>query len=565
MVDRPDLTEMQLGEFRMLRLLGAGGMADVYLAEQTSLQRHVAVKIMRPDAVRGSDEIMLARFKQEAMSAANLNHANIIQVYTIGEQSGYHYIAQEYVQGRNLAQYLKMKGPPNLVACLHIMRQVAAALKASADAGIVHRDIKPENIMLTRDGKVKVADFGLATLMKREEDVHLTQQGTTMGTPLYMSPEQVTGKEIDHRSDQYSFGVTCFHMLCGRPPYVGKTAMEIAVQHVQADPPEIRSLAPKLPRILALVVHKMMSKNPADRYPTNDAVLKDIRQLARALKDGKDLDTIKLETFADLDASAEFQLKPPEGDSAIVEPPPSGTSSTPAFKPKRKVAHDSPTTTLDSDGPAPDTIDDVKPAIKPRPGLTPVMDEPAPAPKLKRKSRSSTSLKSAAETAGIAAPTATMPPPAARRRVRDLEDDDEYELRKSRLDDEEMDLTPMVDVTFLLLIFFMITASFSTQKAIEIPVPDPDEEGAAAQPTIEEIMQESVLVEIDADNTVTVDYEAISDISELEDLLRTKIEEGKNELMVKAEKEALHETVVFVFDTGTEVGMQKLRQAVLAD
>src|ERR1700722_8689969 len=213
----------QLGEFRILRPLGKGGMSEVYLAEQTSLHRHVAVKILRQELL--SDETILKRFEQEAKAAAGLMHANIVQVYSFGQQDGLYYIAQEYVQGMNLRQLLNRRGPPELLVAYHIMRQVAAALTVAGEAGIVHRDIKPENILITRKGEAKVADFGLAQLAQTEHMMQLTQVGMTMGTPLYMSPEQINGEAVDHRSDIYSFGVTCYRMLSGHPPFRGDTTL----------------------------------------------------------------------------------------------------------------------------------------------------------------------------------------------------------------------------------------------------------------------------------------------------------------------------------------------------
>src|SRR5579863_6052328 len=180
----PDLTDKMLGDFRILRRLGQGGMAEVYLAEQTSLKRNVAIKVLNQDRV--GDGSYLKRFKTEAMAAGSLNHPNIVQVIMIGEQDGIQYIAQEYVPGMNLREFLTRKGPPELAVSLRIFKQVALALQAAHAAGIVHRDIKPENIMLTRKGEVKVADFGLVQLTQGGERVNLTQDGVTMGTPLYM-------------------------------------------------------------------------------------------------------------------------------------------------------------------------------------------------------------------------------------------------------------------------------------------------------------------------------------------------------------------------------------------
>ena len=275
-----DLTDRMLGEFRILRRLGRGGMAEVYLAEQTTLRRNVAIKVLHENRLK--DPTYLARFQREAQSAAALSHPNIVQVLLVGEQEGIHYIAQEYVPGYNLRELLKKKGPPEQTLAVRIIRQAANALQAAHEAGIVHRDVKLENIMITRKGEVKVADFGLAQLMRDDaaDEPHLTRAGVTMGTPLYMSPEQISGKEVDHRSDIYSLGVTCYHLLSGNPPFRGPTAMSIAVQHLKNEPDPLEPIRSDLAPLLCRMVHKMMAKKPQDRYQTAQAILKDLKRLA---------------------------------------------------------------------------------------------------------------------------------------------------------------------------------------------------------------------------------------------------------------------------------------------
>jgi serine/threonine-protein kinase len=278
----PDLTGRTLGDFQILRCLGQGGMGQVYLAQQLSLKRKVALKIMRADLA--ANATALKRFKAEAEAVARITHANIVQVYFIGECDALHYMALEYVDGRNLRDYLLRKGPPDVLLALSIMRQVAAALQRASELGIVHRDIKPENILLNRKGEVKVADFGLSRCFAGDQQpLNLTQSGVTMGTPLYMSPEQVQGKEIDPRTDIYSFGITCYHMLAGHPPFRGQTAFEVAMMQVQNEPAPLTEIRPDLPAELALIVHKMMAKNPADRYQTGRELLKDLTRLREAL------------------------------------------------------------------------------------------------------------------------------------------------------------------------------------------------------------------------------------------------------------------------------------------
>jgi serine/threonine-protein kinase len=271
-----------IGEFHLIRRLGKGGMAEVWLAEQSSLKRHVALKLLRRDMTE--DPTYVKRFQTEAKASAGLNHPNVVQVYTVGQEDGQHYIAQEYVQGQTLRNLLQKKGPLSATAALHIIRQVAAGLQAAAERGIVHRDIKPENIMITRKGEVKVADFGLAQ-QTHGDQLHLTQEGVTMGTPLYMSPEQVKGRKLDHRSDVYSLGVTCYHMLAGRPPFEGATAVTVAVQHLNDEPEPLASIRSDLPPQLCEMVERMMAKNPADRYPDAKTVLLDARRLLKAIKE----------------------------------------------------------------------------------------------------------------------------------------------------------------------------------------------------------------------------------------------------------------------------------------
>ncbi len=271
-----DLTGLRLGDFQVLRRLGQGGMGQVYLAEQVSLKRQVALKILKAELA--SDPSYLERFKAEARAAARVNHANIIQVYAIDEANGLHYIAMEYVEGRNLRDYLARKGPPDLPLALSIMTQVAAALQRAGEAGIIHRDIKPENILLTRKGEVKVADFGLSRTVG-DQPLNLTQPGVTLGTPLYMSPEQVRGEKLDPRTDMYSFGVTCYHMLAGDAPFRGSHALDVALKHVNATPAPLASVRPDLPAELCAVVHKMMARKPEERFQTPRELLRDLARL----------------------------------------------------------------------------------------------------------------------------------------------------------------------------------------------------------------------------------------------------------------------------------------------
>ncbi len=274
-----DLSGRQIGGFHLLRRLGKGAMAEVYLAEQPQLKRWVAVKILKPELA--GDAAYVRRFEREARAAASLVHANIVQTHEVGHVDGLHYIVQEYVQGQNLRDWLARNGPPLLQPAISIMRQIAAALAKAAEQGVVHRDVKPENIMITAAGEVKVADFGLARVLGETNSAAtaLTQVGITMGTPLYMSPEQVEGRALDHRSDLYSFGVLCYHLLTGKPPFTGDTALAVAVQHVKTLPQPLEAQRPDLPPALCRVVHQMLAKDPEQRCRSCGEVLRELYRI----------------------------------------------------------------------------------------------------------------------------------------------------------------------------------------------------------------------------------------------------------------------------------------------
>ena len=272
-----DLVGKKLKDFYVLRRLGRGAMAEVYLAQQLSLGRQVALKVLNAELAR--DPNYVRRFHHEARAAAALVHAGIVQIYEVGQDDGVHYIAQEYVAGRNLGEVIRSRGSLAPQLTLDILRQVAAALAKAASEGIVHRDIKPENIMLARSGEVKVADFGLARV-QGDGGANLTQVGVTMGTPLYMSPEQIEGRELDSRSDIYSLGVTAYHMLAGEPPFTGDSPLSVAVQHLNQPAPPLASRRPDVPPRFAGVIERMMAKKPADRFADPAALLGELHALA---------------------------------------------------------------------------------------------------------------------------------------------------------------------------------------------------------------------------------------------------------------------------------------------
>ena len=276
------------GEFKLLRLLGKGGMAEVWLAEQSKPKRNVAIKFMHTELM--SDPLYVKRFEREADAAAGLSHTNIVQVYSTGTTQASAVHRHAGTDGQTLREYLQkltsQKKRITVSAALQIMRQTAAALEAASAKGIVHRDIKPENIMLNDKGMVKVADFGLAQVDQGGEKVNLTQADTTMGTPLYMSPEQIRAEKLDQRSDLYSFGVMSYHILCGQTPFKGENAMAVAVQHLNDAPPQLIEQRGDLPKPLCDLIHKLLRKKPEDRYQSFTDVLEDIRTMSKAQKTG---------------------------------------------------------------------------------------------------------------------------------------------------------------------------------------------------------------------------------------------------------------------------------------
>ena len=277
--DEGTLTGQRLGDFQLRRLLGRGGMGEVYLADQISLRRKVALKVLRPDL--SADEQYLRRFEAEAQAAAPISHPGIVGVYAVGEERGRRYIALEYVPGLNLKEYIDRQGPLEVTAAVAVMRKVAAALERAREEGLVHRDVKPENVLLTRKGDVKVADFGLARTTAADR-VHLTQTDMTLGTPLYMAPEQVEGKPVDHRTDLYALGGTAYHMLAGQPPFTGGTSMAVALAHVRDRPAPLSRIRDDLPAPLTAIVERLLAKDPADRFQSAREVLLALQRLRGA-------------------------------------------------------------------------------------------------------------------------------------------------------------------------------------------------------------------------------------------------------------------------------------------
>ena len=276
--DRTMLVDVpkELGPYQLSRLLGRGGMGEVWLGFDTRLERDVAVKLMRRELL--ANEEAVKRFYREARSVARLNHPNIVQVYSIGEERGVIYFVMEYVEGETVTEKLKREGPLALEDAVNILLQTVEGLSYANARGIIHRDIKPSNLMLTRDFRVKIADFGLAKMI--EHDTQVTATGTAMGSPNYMSPEQSRGEEADHRSDIYALGISLYQVLTGTLPFSAPTALSVLLKQIQEplpEPDELKGLADG--RVLD-TIKKMAAKSPEDRYQTYGGLAAAVSELA---------------------------------------------------------------------------------------------------------------------------------------------------------------------------------------------------------------------------------------------------------------------------------------------
>jgi serine/threonine-protein kinase len=270
--DRPVFND----RYEIQQRIGRGGMADVFLARDLLLDRPVAIKVLFPEYA--TDPNFVERFRREAQAAANLNHPNIVGVYDWGKQSNTYFMAMEYVHGRTLADILRANGKLRPDQATDIAMEVAGALGFAHKSGVVHRDIKPANILIANDGRVKVADFGIARALNSANEQDLTQAGAVMGTATYFSPEQAQGAQPDPRSDLYSLGIVLYEMVGGRPPFIGDNPVGIAYKQVHETPQPLNQLTPNVPRPFEAIVAKLLAKNPAVRYPTAEALRDDLRR-----------------------------------------------------------------------------------------------------------------------------------------------------------------------------------------------------------------------------------------------------------------------------------------------
>ena len=247
--------------YEIIRSIGEGGMANVYLGYDTILDRNVAIKILRGDL--SNDEKFVRRFQREALSASSLAHPNIVEMYDVGEDDGLYYIVMEYVEGKTLKQLLKKRGSLTLSEAIDIMLQLTDGMAHAHDSYIIHRDLKPQNIMIKDDGQIKITDFGIAMALNSTQ---LTQTNSVMGSVHYLPPEQASGKGSTIKSDIYSMGIIFYELLTGSLPFRGDNAVEIALKHMRDPLPSLREENPAIPQSIENIILKATAKNPKNRY-----------------------------------------------------------------------------------------------------------------------------------------------------------------------------------------------------------------------------------------------------------------------------------------------------------
>lgn len=262
---------MIANRYELITSIGKGGMAQVYKAKDTILNRIVAIKILRQDL--SNDAMTLVRFSREASAASRLSHPNVVDIYDVGEFDGMHYIVMEYVKGRTLKQLINMRGALTMDEAVHIMKQLTSAIDHAHLHNIIHRDIKPQNVLVKDDGTIKITDFGIAVA---NDNVQLTLNNAVMGSAHYLAPETAQGKDPNEQVDIYSLGIVFYELLTGQVPYTGKTPTEIALKHLRSPMPFVRDLNPLIYQSVENIVLKATAKNPAERYQSAAQMYEDL-------------------------------------------------------------------------------------------------------------------------------------------------------------------------------------------------------------------------------------------------------------------------------------------------
>lgn len=262
---------MIANRYEVIQHIGQGGMADVFLAVDTILNRNVAVKILRADL--SSDAVSILRFEREAQAATALAHPNIVEVYDVGDYKGHHYIVMEYVPGKTLKQIIRERGPLMNEEGIDIMKQLVSAIAEAHSRGIIHRDIKPQNVIVKSDGSIKILDFGIATA---KGSMQLTQANNVMGSVHYLAPELAKGAQASVQSDVYALGIVMFEVFAGDVPFKADQAVQIALMHMRDPLPSVRVLNPMVPQSVENIILRAAAKNPEDRYRSAGEMLQDL-------------------------------------------------------------------------------------------------------------------------------------------------------------------------------------------------------------------------------------------------------------------------------------------------
>lgn len=264
-------SDLLSGRYKIVQSLGEGGMADVYLAVDTIINREVAIKILRGEL--SHDPVTLLRFQREANAASKLNHPNVVQVYDVGNYEDRHYIVMEYIRGRTLKQLIQMRGALHKEEAVSIMRQLTSAICEAHQHNIIHRDIKPQNILVKDDGTVKITDFGIALA---HNAVQLTQSDSVLGSAHYLAPETTRGEAATNQCDIYSLGIVFYELLSGSVPFSGDNPVQIAMKHLTEEIPSIRDFNPSLPQSIENIIIKSTAKNKKNRYQHVEDMMHDI-------------------------------------------------------------------------------------------------------------------------------------------------------------------------------------------------------------------------------------------------------------------------------------------------
>ena len=259
------------GRYKIVKSLGEGGMADVYLAIDTIINREVAIKILRGEL--GNDPVTLLRFQREANAASKLNHPNVVQVYDVGTSEDRHFIVMEYIRGKTLKQLIQLRGALHKEEAVSIMKQLLSAVAEAHRHNIIHRDIKPQNVLVKDDGTVKITDFGIALA---HNAVQLTQSDSVLGSAHYLAPETTRGEAATNQCDIYSLGIVFYELLCGSVPFTGDNPVQIAMKHLSEEIPSIREFNPSLPQSIENIIIKATAKNKAYRYQSVEEMLHDV-------------------------------------------------------------------------------------------------------------------------------------------------------------------------------------------------------------------------------------------------------------------------------------------------